>query len=157
MKKSLPCIVVAAALLASPAFAIDVKKTQAIPAAPITVWKTIGDFCGIQTWHPAVEKCVLSKKGADIIRTLSLKGGGTIVEKQTKRDDKAMTYSYTILESPLPVANYNSSISVGASGGGSMLTWLGRFDAKGADDAKASEVIGGIYDAGIKGIADKAK
>ena len=47
-------------------------------ATPEAAWKKIGDFCGIATWHPAVEKCVLSDDGKK--RTLSLKGGGTIVE-----------------------------------------------------------------------------
>jgi hypothetical protein len=36
------------------------------------------------------------------------------------------------------------------------LTWTGSFKAKGALDAKAEEVIGGIYEGGLKGIADKA-
>jgi hypothetical protein len=39
---------------------------------------------------------------------------------------------------------------------GTTLTWTGSFKAKGALDAKAEEVIGGIYEGGLKGIADKA-
>ena len=69
----------------------------------------------------------------------------------------AHSYGYTILESPLPVANYASTISVAAKGSGSTITWVGTFDAKGAPDDKAKEVIAGIYDAGLAGIADKAK
>jgi hypothetical protein len=46
---------------------------------------------------------------------------------------------------------------VAAKGGGSTITWVGTFDAKGAPDDKAREVIGGIYDAGLAGIAARAK
>lgn len=144
-------------LFGSSAMALDVKKTLDVAAAPDAVWKAVGDFCGIGTWHPAVEKCELQQKDGKTLRLLSLKGGGSILEEQTARDDAAHSYGYTILESPLPVANYNSTLSVAANGSGSTLTWVGTFDAKGAPDDKAKEVIGGIYDAGLAGIAEKAK
>ena len=144
-------------LAAGPALALDVTKTATVAAPPATVWKTIGTFCGIGDWHPAVEKCTLSQKDGKAVRTLSLKGGGEIVEEELARDDKAMAYSYAILQSPLPVSGYKSTLKVAPEGSGSKLTWTGSFQAKGAPDAKAEEVIGGIYDAGLKGIADKAK
>jgi polyketide cyclase/dehydrase/lipid transport protein len=79
-------------------------------ATPEAAWKKIGDFCGIATWHPAVEKCVLSDDGK--MRTLSLKGGGTIVETLVSRDDNAHSYTYEIVSSPLPVSDYVSTIKV---------------------------------------------
>lgn len=142
---------------ASPALALELNASTEIAAAPAVVWKTIGDFCGIGHWHPAIEKCVLSEKGGKPLHTLSLKGGGTIVEELLARDDKTMSYSYAILESPLPVTDYKSTLEVAPSGSGSKVTWSGAFKAKGADDAKAKEVILGIYDAGLKSIAAKAK
>lgn len=141
------------ALTTSGSHALEVTKTVDVAAAPDAVWKTIGDFCGIGQWHPAVEKCVLSKKDNKDLRTLSLKGGGTILEEQLSRSDTKMDYSYAILESPLPVADYKSTLSVAKSGAGSKITWTGSFKAKGADDAKATEVIGGIYDAGLAALA----
>jgi hypothetical protein len=147
----------AIAAFGSSAMALEVKKSLDVAAAPDAVWKAIGDFCGIGAWHPAVEKCDLQQKDGKTFRLLSLKGGGTILEEQSARDDTAHTYGYTIVESPLPVANYASTISVVANGSGSTITWAGTFDAKDAPDAKAAEVIGGIYDAGLAGIAEKAK
>ncbi len=146
-----------AAFAATPALAVEVTKTATVDAPPAKVWQTIGDFCGIGTWHPAVEKCEISSKGGKSIRTLSLKGCGTLVEEQLARDDKKMDYSYAILEGPLPVSDYKSTLTVAPVGSGSQLTWTGTFKAKGAPDAKAEEVIGGIYEAGLKGISEKAK
>ena len=142
---------------ALPAFALEVTKSADIPAPPDKVWQTIGDFCGIGNWHPAIEKCTPSDSGGKPERTLSLKGGGTIVEQQQARDDKGMSYTYTILQSPLPVSDYKSTISVAPSASGSKVIWTGNFQAKGAPDAKAEDVIGGIYEAGFKGLADKTK
>lgn len=137
--------------------ALEVKKSLDVAAAPDAVWKAIGDFCGIAAWHPAIEKCALQQQDGKTFRLLSLKGGGQIREQQSARDDAGRSYGYTIVESPLPVANYTSTLSVAAKGSGSIITWVGKFDAKGAPDEKAKEVIAGIYDAGLAGIAQKAK
>ncbi len=118
--------------------------------SPEALWKKIGDFCGIASWHPAIEKCVLSADGKQ--RTLSLKGGGTIVEALENLDDAGRTYTYTIVSGPLPVADYHSTISVSADAKGSSLKWVGKYDAKGASDADAKKVIDGIYEAGEKAL-----
>ena len=157
MKKTIFAGVALSAVAATPVMALEVTKSAAISAPPEAVWKTIGAFCGIGDWHPAVEKCELSDKGGKAHRKLSLKGGGTILEEQVARDDKKMDYTYTIMESPLPVADYKSTIAVTKEGSGSKVTWTGSFKAKGAPDEKAQDVIGGIYEAGLKGISEKTK
>ncbi len=157
MLKTLVPAAALAALIATPALALEVTKTATVAASPDKVWKTIGGFCGIGDWHPVIEKCELSKKGGKEERTLSLKGGGTIVEQEQSRDDKKMDYTYTILSGPLPVQDYKSTIMVEKDGSGSKVTWTGSFKAKGAPDDKAKEAIAGVYEAGLKGIADKAK
>ena len=141
------------ALTTTACFAVEVAKGVEVAAPPEAVWAAIGDFCGIGQWHPAVETCTLSEKGEKPIRTLSLKGGGTIVEEQLSRSDETMNYVYTILESPLPVENYLSTIAVTPGGKGSRITWFGTFQAKGVPDAKAEEVITGIYEAGLAALA----
>ena len=128
------------------AHALDSSISAPSTLAPDALWKKVGDFCGIGSWHPAVEKCALSADGKQ--RTLSLKGGGTIVEALEKLDDAGRSYTYTILSGPLPVANYHSTISVSADANGSKLTWAGKYDSKGAPDADAKKVIDGIYAAG---------
>ena len=148
----------AAALLAltsSAASALEASKTLDIKASPAKVWAAIGDFCGIAQWHPAITGCTLSKQGRAKVRTLTLKDGGTIVERQISRNNKAMSYRYTIVSGPLPVANYRSTISVMPSAGGSTVSWTGTFVAKGADDAKATAAIQGVYDSGLDGLAAK--
>ena len=89
MRKSAFLIAAASFCFAGSAFAVDVKKMVDVPASPDSVWKTIGDFCGIANWHPAIEKCEISKKDGVTFRTLTLKGGGAILEKQTAWDNKS--------------------------------------------------------------------
>jgi len=146
-------IAAGAALLLSAltAQALESSAKAASKLSADALWAKIGDFCGISKWHPAVEKCELSVDGKT--RTLSLKGGGTIVEALVKMDPAARSYTYSIVSGPLPVANYTSTISVAADGTGSIVTWTGKYDAKGAGDADSKKAIDGVYESGLKALA----
>jgi hypothetical protein len=134
------------------ALAVESNYKATSTSSPDAVWKKVGDFCGIADWHPAVAKCELShgKK----IRTLTLKGGGTIVERLLKWDNKGTSYTYTIVSSPLPVDHYVSTIKVVPDGSGSDVIWTGKYKAKkGTSDADAQKTIDGIYKAGVDALA----
>ncbi|MGA3304040.1 MAG: SRPBCC family protein [Methylovirgula sp.] len=133
------------------AAAVDASYVAKSSASVDATWAKIGNFCGIASWHPALASCDLSTDGKE--RTLTLKGGGTIVEDLVKWNDKGHSYTYTIKSSPLPVANYISTIAVKKHGKGSEIVWTGHFKAKGAPAAKAKETITGIYKAGADALA----
>lgn len=145
----------AASVVAGPVLAAEVSKQLDVAVAPDKAWAAVGEFCGIGDWHPAVEKCELSSQGKDKLRTLTLKGGGTIVEKLVKWEGRKHSYTYAIVSSPLPVSDYVSTVSVVPHGDGSRLVWKGKFKPVG-DEAKAKEVVSGIYTDGLAGIAKKA-
>ncbi len=147
--------VVAASSLAGPVLATELSKQLDVAVPPDQVWAAIGEFCGIGDWHPAIQTCELSHQGKDTIRTLTLKGGGIIVEKLVKWETGKHSYTYAIVSSPLPVSDYVSTLSIKAQGQGSRLVWKGKFKPVG-DEAKAKEVIAGIYTDGLTGIAKKA-
>lgn len=148
-------VLVATGLLAAAtaAQAVESKASKSTSQSVDAVWQKIGDFCGIGQWHPAVAKCELSADKKD--RTLTLKGGGTIVEHLVRWSDKTHSYTYRIKSSPLPVEGYESTIRVSAakSGSGSVISWRGHYKAKGASDAEAKKTIDGIYDAGLGALA----
>lgn len=144
-------------LIATPAFALEAAKTVDVAASPEKVWQTIGNFCGIADWHPAIASCSPGQQNGKPTRHLTLKNGATIDEEQTARSDSKMRYSYTILQSPLPVSDYHSTISVTKKGNGSQVTWKGTFKAKGASNTDATKAIQGIYDSGLDSLATKAQ
>ena len=146
---TLPVAATAALVLSTAsAFALESNVTMKSSMSPDALWKKIGDFCGISSWIPAVEKCELSPDGK--MRTVTLKGGGTIVERLEKWDDANRSYSYTIISGPLPVADYHSTLGVVPDGAGSAVKWRGTYDAKGVSDAQAKKTIDGIYEDGAK-------
>lgn len=146
--------VLPAAVMADGALKVDKQIELAVP--PATVWKMIGNYNHLDVWHPAVAASELTGAGtsAGDIRVLTLGDGATITEKLVAYSDTERSYTYAIEASPLPVDHYVSTLSVlPKEGGGSIVHWSSSFDAKGAPAEKASEVIAGIYDAGLGKLA----
>jgi hypothetical protein len=138
------------------AHALEVKKRREAPGKPADVWAVVGDFCAIKDWHPAVTECEKVEEGGDTYRLLTLKDGGKIKEKLTKTGDTS--YSYEIVESPLPVKNYQATIYVDKDDEPDRveIVWEAKFDADGVEDAEAEKVITGIFNAGVSGIKKAA-
>jgi len=148
---ALACGAVLASAFSLPAVAVEASYTATSASSPDAVWAKIGDFCGISNWGLGL-KCALSADGKT--RTLTTQDGGVVVEHLDGRDDRARSYSYTILSAgPLPVANYHSKIAVSPAAAGSSITWSGQFDAKGASDADAKKIFDGLYKAGVDDLA----
>lgn len=138
--------------LAQAGGAINLSREVEVDAAPATVWKLVGNFNHLDVWHPAlIGSTVQGPEGkVGTVRTLVLGDGAKITEKLTAHSDAKKSYSYVILTGPLPVDHYESTLTVAPAGAGkSKVTWKGSFDAKGAPEDKAKEVIQGVYDAGL--------
>ena len=137
-----------------------VTETVTIKAAPDAVWARIRDYGAMQAWHPAIENTVADKGNAvGSTRTLTLKGGGTIVEELESYSDADRKLSYRMKDpGPVPVTNYSSTISVKpADGGSSVVEWRGAFYRKfmnndpppDQNDEAAVKAITGIYQLGL--------
>ena len=154
--KKIVLIAALTALSATSASALEAHYTKATEASASDAWAAVGDFCGISNWHPAVEKCEMSEKDGATLRTLHLKGGGTILEKLVEKNDADMSLTYTIVEGVLPVDNYKSTLKVVQNDTGATYDWSGSFDAKGTSDEEAVKTINGVYAAGVDSLVEKA-
>lgn len=126
---------------------ISMSTKVGVPAA--NVWELIGGFDALPRWHPGIAKCSLKKDGNTTVRTLHLVGGGVVRERLEKADDSGRTYTYTILESPLPVANYTATIHVEGEGEDCTVEWSSEFNPSGAPENDAVKMIENIYKAGF--------
>ena len=131
-----------------------VNQSTELPVSAETVWGMIGNFNALARWHPAVEKSEESKAGGATVRKLSLRGGGTIVERLERRDDKGRSYSYSIVESPLPVSGYKSEIKVrpGKDASSCSVEWSSEFQPTGVPESEAVKAVRGIYEAGFQNL-----
>ncbi len=123
---------------------VSTSRSYDVPAEGM--WRRIGDFETLDAWHPAIAACEALDGGAR--RKLTTVDGGVIHETLTEAGEQ--TYSYTIDDSPLPVADYRATLSVAEAAKGSCtVEWVAHFTAAGASDDEAEAVITGIFDAGL--------
>ena len=157
------------ALAAKPGY-LHVKESIEINASQANVWSLVKDWNGLHKWHPAFSNTEIksgenNKVGS--LRTLTMTDGAKFDEELLGFNAKKMLYSYQILgDSPLPVADYSSSIQVksGKAKGTSVLVWKGKFKRKvannppaGQDDAGVKKVIIGAYQAGLQNVKKLAE
>ena len=127
-----------------------VSMSVNLPASADKVWDLIGGFNALPDWHPAIEKSEVEEDDSGSIRTLTLAGGGKIVERLESQDDSGHSYSYAILESPLPLVNCHATIRVNEDeGGGCTVEWSSEFNPAGASENDAMKAVEGIYQAGF--------
>lgn len=132
---------------------LSVSETIDLNAAADAVWKTIADFGAADRYVAAVERCDLSRGEEGIERQLHLKGGGIVRERLVLSSDEDRALRYTIVESPLPVSDYVSTVRVDSiDDGHCRVTWASTFDAQGASDSDAQAAIVGIYRMGFDGL-----
>lgn len=153
------CLGAAFAVSGTQAAELVVKETASVAASPDKVWAVLGNFSGLPGWHPAVAatdivKGVDNHKGA--VRSITIKDGALIVEELLAYDARKHNMTYRINASPLPVTDYISTLAVTPSGKGSIITWESQFNrdpaAKDVDDAKARDIVAGIYKSGFDGL-----
>jgi uncharacterized protein YndB with AHSA1/START domain len=137
-----------------------VTESVKIDAPPAVVWNRIKDFAALHTWHPAIESSATTDgNNVGSVRTLKLKGGGTIVEILEGYSDAERKYRYRMTDpGPVPVSNYTSTITVTeGENGGSVVEWRGAFyrgypnndPPPERNDEAAIAAVTGIYRAGL--------
>lgn len=128
----------------------QITATKVFNAVPAEVWEKIGNPGKISEWHPAIAK---SESEGDN-RTCTLGDGAIIKEQIMSHDDGNMKYTYVILESPLPVRDYESTVAVEADGAGSKVIWTSQFEVVDAPAEEIEEMIQGLYDGGLENLAN---
>jgi len=156
MIKTTLSVVLLTSAMASFAGGLTVSKNVTVNASPETTWKMIGDFNHLDVWHPVVVASKLmsgDSQSVGAIRLLTLGDGATITEELLANNNALRSYTYAITVSPLPIADYVSTITVSpAEDGKTTVTWSSSFDASGATDEEAIKTISGIYDAGLNSL-----
>lgn len=130
---------------------VDPKK---IDEEKTALWGRFGGWCAIAEWHPAIAKCEESKEGDTVFRTLTLKDGGATI-KEKLLDKSPISYRYAIIESPLPVKNYEAQFSIVPDDDDEdeiNIAWSATYDAAGKPDKEARDTIEGIFKAGLDNI-----
>ncbi len=131
----------------------QISKSTTLNASANEVWGTVGDFNGLPKFVPAFSASAMEGDGVGARRTLTLQDGGTILESLESLDEEARTLTYAIIESPLPITGYVSTMAVRDLGAGRCeFNWSSNFDVQGAPEAEVVAILEGVYAAGLDGL-----
>jgi hypothetical protein len=126
--------------------------------APIDeVWARIRDFNALPDWHPGVAKSEIEgsvpSDQVGCVRVLTLGDGGVIRERLLEMSDLGHHYTYSILDSPLPVANYRATLRLRriSDGNRTFGEWSASFDADPPEKQADAESLlsNGVFQGGF--------
>ncbi|MCE3247775.1 MAG: hypothetical protein K0R41_1600 [Geminicoccaceae bacterium] len=131
--------------------------------APIDqVWRRIRDYNGLPGWHPGVAKSEIEGREPanqpGCVRVLTLGNGAVIRERLLEMSDLGHHYSYAILDSPLPVANYRATLRLRpiSDGDRTFAEWSATFDPDPPEKrVEAEKMIGdGVFQGGFDALKE---
>ena len=133
---------------------IKVYVSTVLDSPADVVWGVVRDFNGLPKWTPFVsDSRIEQNQPADrigCIRNFRLKDGGVIREQLLSLSDYDFQCSYSILESPMGVANYIATLKLTpvTDGNRTFAEWSAEFDAPPDREQVLAEQIGhGVFQA----------
>ena len=123
------------------------------------VWMNIRDFNALPNWHPAIANSYIENgepsDKVGCIRNFNLQEGGNIREKLLVLRDLDYLFSYSILESPMPLTNYVATVQLKpiTDGDRTYAEWTAIFDCDPQDENHLINLVGdGVFLIGFNGL-----
>ena len=138
---------------------VKVIRSTIIEAPIEAVWAILRDFNGHDRWHPAVTTSQIERnREADVIgcvRRFQLADGSELREQLLTLSDADASYSYCLLDTPIPLFNYVSHVQLipVTDADHTFWQWQGQFSTPPGEAKTLAEMVGqDIYDAGFAAI-----
>jgi NADPH2:quinone reductase len=137
----------------------SVFRSTVIDAPIETVWGVLRDFNGHDRWHPAVEEShiegVRASDQIGAVRNFRLATGAQLREQLLKLSDRDRSYTYCILDSPIPLIGYVATVTLRrvTDGNRTFWDWRSTFSAPSGLDSALERLVGEeIYERGFDAI-----
>ena len=136
--------------------------SSVIGAPAAEVWAVVRDFNALPQWHPAIaDSRIELQQPADkigCIRNFTLKDGGRIREQLLALSDYDLSCTYSILESPMGVANYVATLKLTpiTDGARAFIEWTAEFDCPKERERDLVKSIGkGVFQGGFDALKER--
>lgn len=135
------------------AYGALVERT--VPLSRAEFFARLADFGGIGRFMPEIEKVTMRGDGVGAVRTVHIQGIPVGMQERLEALVDGRLLSYSIInETPLPMDRYHAVVELDdAPGGGCRVRWGSNWIAKGVDDATVRDMLVGLYERLIAGIA----
>ena len=136
-----------------------IVKSTILDAPTGAVWNVLRDFNGHDRWHPAVATSTIERAQASdkigCIRRFKLQDGSELREQLLALSDLEQTFSYCLLDTPIPMFNYVAHVRLLPVTDGDRTFWEWRcaFSTRKGEEAEMTRMVGEeIYDAGFAAV-----
>jgi NADPH:quinone reductase len=138
---------------------VKVVRSTIIDAPIDEVWQLLRDFNQHDSWHPAVAVSrIEERRSADevgCVRDFALAAGGAIREQLLSLSDRDYSFTYCILDAPLPLDGYVATVRLKPVTDGNRTFWHWQSEFKPPPDREVelARMVGeDIYEAGFSAI-----
>ncbi len=139
---------------------VKVVKSTILDAPIDTAWEVLRDFNGHDHWHPAVADSQVERgRASDVVgcvRRFHLKDGSLLREQLLTLSDIDASYSYCLLDTPVPLFNYVSHVRLlpVTDGDRTFWHWESSFSTLAGEEKQMASMVGEqIYEAGFEAIS----
>lgn len=136
-----------------------VVRSTIIDAPVDRLWSVLRDFNGHDRWHPIVARSEIERAyppdRVGCIRRFQLRDGSELREQLLTLSDLEMTFSYCLLDTPIPLFNYVAHVRLlpVTDGNRSFWHWESRFTTPPGREAELAQLVGDeVYTNGIEAV-----
>ena len=135
---------------------------SAIIEVPIeSVWDVLRDFNSHSQWHPAIDDSAIERgqvsDRVSCIRRFTLADGQELREQLLSLSDLDMSYSYCLLDTPVPLFNYVAHVRLFpvTDQDHTYAEWEARFTTIAGQEQQMQALVGNdIFSAGFKALRE---
>jgi NADPH:quinone reductase len=138
---------------------VRVHKSTVVDAPVEAVWAFLRDFNAHHRWHPIVaESAIEEGRYADeigCVRRFRLADGGWLREQLLKLSDRDRTFTYCILEAPIPLYDYVATVRLKpvTDADRTFWEWTSTFDTPPGEEGPLAALVGEqVYEAGFDAV-----
>jgi len=133
-----------------------IVKSTILDAPTGAVWNVLRDFNGHDRWHPAVATSTVERAQASdkigCVRRFKLQDGSELREQLLALSDLEQTFSYCLLDTPIPMFNYVATLRLTpvTDGDHTFLEWTAEFDCPPERETElVNNIGGGVFQGGF--------
>ena len=118
------------------------SRARSSTRRPIAVWAVLRDFNGHDRWHPAVATSPIERNQTSdrigCVRRFRLADGSELREQLLALSDLEQSFSYCLLDTPIPLFNYVAHVRLlpVTDGDRTFWHWESRFTTRPGDEKR---------------------
>jgi hypothetical protein len=140
---------------------VKVVKSTILETSVDRAWEVLRDFNGHDTWHPAVADSTVERgRPSDVVgcvRRFHLADGSLLREQLLSLSDIETTFTYCLLDTPVPLFNYVAHLRLipVTDGDATFWQWESTFSTRKGEEKAMADMVGEqIYAAGFAAIRE---